>query len=245
MRMRKLLLLLCFPLLTLGQDSASTNRFRAVHTVFAGLKIPLNYTAGYRWQFHRRLSAQVEGGLIAAPFDRYTLKTLETFGLDPTLSGALDRSFRAGSSLSVGVNVHANTPWYVGAFGQYVQLAAGPITPADALGVYFGRDFSSVGLLNSPSFVFNLQANLWVAGVRAGRSFRFAPSRFGLIIEASLGKIVGTRNTFNSNQPLVDGLGVTRRLYEALDSEVDTKLRENGFLPTLNVLLTYRLTRQP
>lgn len=160
-------------MLSQAQDSLVANRFKPVHTVFAGLKIPLNYTAGYRFQFSRRLSVQAEGGLIAAPFDRYTLKTLEAVGLDPTLSQALDRSFRRGNSVSVGVNVHANSPWYGGVYGQYVQLAAGPITPADALGVYFRRDFSGFGLLSLPSFMFNMQSNLWVAGLRAGRSVRF------------------------------------------------------------------------
>lgn len=192
----------------------------------------------------RRLSVQAEGGLIAAPFDRYTLRTLEAFGLDPTLSRALDRSFRRGSSVSLGVNVHAGSAWYAGAYGQYVRLAAGPITPADALGVYFKRDFSGFGLLNSPTFVFNMQSNLWVAGLRVSRSIRFADSRLGLNVEASLGKIVATRNTFSSNRSLVDGLGLTQRLYDNLNAEVDTKLRQNGFLPTLNLLLTYRMAGQ-
>lgn len=242
--MKKTLLLLLCPLIGYAQttDSAnSTPRFRAAHTVFAGVQAPLNYVAGYRLQFNRRVSVQVQGGLIAAPFDRFTLKTLETFGLDPTLSRAIDRSFRRGSSLGVGVNLHANSPWYAGAFGQYIRLAAGPITPADGLGIYFKRDFSGFGLLNSPTFVFNLQSNLWVGGIRVGRSIRFGDSPFGLNAEASLGKIVATRNTFSSNRALVDGLGVTRRLYNDLDNEIDAKLRRNGFLPTLNVLLTYRL----
>ncbi len=74
-----------------------------------------------------------------------------------------------------------------------------------------------------------------------GRSIRFGDSPFGLNLEASLGKIVATRNTFSSNRPLVDGLGVTQRLYDDLDNEIDDKLRRNGFLPTFNVLLRYRL----
>lgn len=242
--MKKVILLLALPLLAQAQDSLTTDRFHSAHTAFAGVKIPLNYTAGYRFQFSRRLLAQAEGGLIAAPFDRYTLRTLEAFGLEPTLSRALDRSFRRGSSVSFGVNVHAGSPWYAGVYGQYVRLAAGAITPADALGVYFKRDFSGFGLLNSPTFVFNMQSNLWVAGLRVGRSIRFADSHFGLNVEASLGKIVATRNAFSSNRSLVDGLGLTQRLYDNLNAEVDTKLRRNGFLPTLNLLLTYRLAGQ-
>lgn len=213
--------------------------------MFAGVQLPLNYGAGYRFQFSRRLSAQVQGGLIAPPFDRYTLKTLELFGLDPTLSRAIDRSFRAGTSIGLGLNVHATSPWYAGVYGQYVRLAAGPITPADALGVYFMRDFSGFGLLDSPAFVFNLQTNLWVGGIRVGRSIRFRDSRFGLLTEVSLGKILATNNNLSSNRALIDGLSVTQRLYQQLDRQIDEKVRKNGFLPTLNILLTYQLAPQP
>ncbi|CCH03088.1 hypothetical protein FAES_5089 [Fibrella aestuarina BUZ 2] len=230
---------------TYGQDSTSVQAVRpplpASHTLFAGLQVPLNYTVGYRYQVSQRISVQAQGGLIAAPFDRYTLALMEGFGLDPTLSRVIDRSFRRGSSASLGVNIHANSPWYGGLFGQYTYFSAGPITPADGLSVYFKQDFSGFGLLDSPSFVFNLQSSLWLAGLRVGRSFQFGDSPFGLATELSLSKIVATQNTFSSNRALVDGLGVTQRLYGNLNNEIDTKLRQHGFLPTLNVLLTYRL----
>ena len=243
MRMKKFLLsglLLGLSGLLYAQQRP-TDRFKLKHTLFAGVQLPLNYVVGYRLQVSRRLSAQLQGGVIAAPFDRYTLKTMEAFGLDPQLSQALDRSFRQGSSVGAGLNFHANSPWYAGVFGQYVHLAAGPITPADALGVYFQRDFSGFGLLDSPSFVFTMQSNVWLGGVRVGRSIRFGPSRFGLNAEASVGKIFATRNTFSSNRPFIDELGVTQRLYGSLTQEIDSKLRQHGFLPTLNLLLTYRL----
>ncbi|MDF7815396.1 hypothetical protein [Hymenobacter sp. YC55] len=205
--------------------------------------MPLSYTAGYQFQFSRRFSTRLQGGLITEPFDRYTLKTLEGFGLDRQLSQAIDRSFKRGSMASVGVNVHANSPWYAGVFGQYVHLSAGPITPADGLGLYFKRDFSAFGPLTAPLLVFEMQSNLWLGGLRVGRAFRFAGSRFGLNLEASLGKIFTTHNSFSSNRSLVDELALTQRLYDDLDQEVDASLREHGYLPTLDVLLTYRLGR--
>jgi hypothetical protein len=231
------------PLVVQAQATTPTEPFLVRHTVFAGVQVPLSYTAGYQAQFSRRFSARVQGGLIVPPFDRYTLKTLEAFGLDQQLGDAIDRSFRRGSSLSVGLNVHANSPWYAGLFGQYVHLTAGSITPAEGLGVYFRRDFSGFGLLASPALVFDMQSTLWLGGLRVGRAFQFTDSRFGLNVEASLGKIFTTRNHFASNRSLVDALGVTRQLYADLDHEVDTSLRQHGYLPTLDVLLTYRLGR--
>jgi hypothetical protein len=233
--------LLSLPLLAHAQVPAPRERFALQHTVFAGVQLPLSYTAGYQLQASRRFSARVQGGLIVPPFDRYTIRTLEGFGLDRQLGDAIDRSFQRGSSLSVGVNVHANSPWYAGVFGQYVHLKAGPITPAEGLGLYFQRDFSGFGLLASPALVFEMQSTLWLGGLRVGRAFEFTDSRFGLRLEAGLGKIFTTRNRFASNRSLIDALGVTQQLYTDLDHEVDTSLRRHGYLPTLDVLLSYRL----
>jgi hypothetical protein len=75
----------------------------------------------------------------------------------------------------------------------------------------------------------------------SARAFQVADSRFGLKLEAGLGKIFTTHNTFASNRSFLDALGVTQQLYAELDHEVDTSLRQHGYLPTLDVLLTYRL----
>ena len=241
------LLFLGLPLLAQAQTSSPGEPFALRHTVFAGVQVPLSYTAGYQAQFSRRFSARVQGGLIVPPFDRYTLKTLEGFGLERELSRGIDRAFRRGTSGSAGINVHADSPWYAGVFGQYVHLTSGAITPADALGVFFRRDISALGPLAAlgslfPSaLVFNMQTNLGLGGLRVGRAFRFSDSRFGLNLEASLSKIFTTRSKFSSNRSLVDELGITKRLYADLDEDVDASLRKHGYLPTLDVLLTYRL----
>jgi hypothetical protein len=239
--LKTIILLLSLPLLGWAQVGAPAEGFAWRHTVFAGVQLPLSYTAGYQVQPSRRFSARVQGGLIVPPFDRYTLKTLEGFGLDQQLGDAIDRSFRRGSSVSVGGNVHANSPWYAGLYGQYVHLTAGNITPAEGLGAYFQRDFSGFSLLASPAFVFEMQTNLWLGGLRIGRTFQFADSRFGLNLEAGLGKIFTTRSKFASNRSVVDALGLTQQLYADLDHEVDKSLRHHGYLPTLDVLFTYQL----
>ncbi|MGI4733865.1 MAG: hypothetical protein ACRYG7_01665 [Janthinobacterium lividum] len=239
--LKTIIFLLSLPLLAGAQTTAPAERFPLRHTVFVGVQLPLSYTAGYQLQASRRFSARVQGGLIVPPFDRYTLKTLEGFGLDRQLGDAIDRSFRRGTSLSVGANVHANSPWYAGLFGQYVHLTAGSITPAEGLGLYFQRDFSGFGLLASPALVFEMQTTLWLGGLRVGRAFEFTGSRFGLNLEAGVAKIFTTRSKFASNRALVDALGITQQLYTDLDHEVDASLRPHGYLPTLDVLFTYRL----
>jgi hypothetical protein len=81
----------------------------------------------------------------------------------------------------------------------------------------------------------------YISGLRVGRAFQFTESHFGLNLEAGLGKILTTRSQFASNCSLVDALGITHQLYADLEHEVTTSLRPHGYLPTLNVLLTYQL----
>jgi hypothetical protein len=113
--------------------------------------------------------------------------------------------------------------------------------PAEGLGAHFQRDFSGFGLLASLAFVFEMQTNLWLGGLRVGRTFQLSDSRFGLNLEAGLGKIFTTRSKFASNRSLVDALGITQQLYTDLAHEVDTNLRHHGYLLTLDMLLTYWL----
>lgn len=84
-------LLAGLPLLARAQTNTPLARFPLRHTVFTGVQLPLNYTAGYQVQVSRRFSARVQGGLIVPPFDRYALKMLEGFGLDQQLGKAINR----------------------------------------------------------------------------------------------------------------------------------------------------------
>lgn len=74
--MKAIVLLLCTLGSLLAPDSRTTTRFTPPYTVFVGVKLPLNYTAGYHFQFSRRLSVQAEAGLIVAPLDTYAQKTM-------------------------------------------------------------------------------------------------------------------------------------------------------------------------
>lgn len=210
------------------------------HQLFIGTQIPLQYSVGYAYQVSNALSVKAQAGIITKPYDNFIRGSMEAFGLDKNLGRVIRKSFRAGTVLGLGANYHFGKN-YVGIHGQYVHLRAGGITPADALGIYFKKDFSGFDPTELPAFEFNMQSNLYNVGALYGRQFVLPNPRFALNVEVSLAKVIASRNTFGSNRNFIDQTGIAKGLYRELDEELRDAYWKYGFLPTVNVYLVYKL----
>ncbi len=227
-----------------GQDMApppspETRPFSA-HSIFVGTQIPLQYAVGYTYRFSDRFSARVQLGLLTKPYDRFIRGSMEAFGLKKELGRVIAKSFRGGTILGAGANYHFGKS-YVGLYGQYIQLRSGGVTPADALGIYFNRDFSSFDPQGLPVFEFSMQSNLYPVGALYGRQFQLNNPRWRIDAELSLAKVITSASTFSSNRSAVDRTGLAKNLYRALDREVGEAYQQQGWLPTINVYLVYQL----
>ena len=238
------ILSLSISLRLLGQDSPA--RFKkellpySAHSLFIGTQIPLQYTAGYNYRFSQPLSARVQVGLLTKPYDQFILNSMEVFGLDKELSRVIEKSFRGGTFLGAGVNYHFGKS-YAGLHGQYLRLRSGGVTPADALGIYFDRDFSNFDPQGLPDFEFSMQSNLFQLGALYGRQFQLPHPRWRIDAELSVTKVIASSSTFASNRPSVDRTGLAKSLYQILNREVGEAYRQHGWLPTINLYLVYQL----
>lgn len=210
------------------------------HSLFIGTQIPLQYTAGYAYRFSQYFSARVHGGVLTKPYDGFIRRSMIAFGMDKELGRVIAKSFRGGTLLGTGVNYHFGKS-YTGLYGQYIHLQSGGITPADALGIYFKRDFSGFDPQGLPAFAFSMQSNLWQLGALYGRQFHFSNPRWRLDAEFSLAKVVTSTSSFSSNRSAVDRTGLAKTLYQYLDREVGAAYQQHGWLPTINVNLVYQL----
>jgi hypothetical protein len=122
-----------------------------------------------------------------------------------------------------------------------MHLKGGGITPADALSVYFKKDFTEFDLTGLPVFEFSMQSNMVNAGALFGRRFDLKNPRLSINGEIGLSKIVASRNSFSSNRTLIDRTSLARNLYADLDKEMQDAYWKHGFVPTLNLYLVYRL----
>lgn len=207
-------------------------------SVFIGTQFPLQYTAGINYHFMPSLSARAQIGLLTRPYDWLVLKTMQGLGLDDSKARLIERALDHGLLFSGGVNYHFGKN-YVGVYGQYTQLK-GSITLNEALSAYFNTDLSflnpfgfSVTELSADSYLTNL-------GILYGRRFVLPNPKFEIIAEAGIARIISSRNSFKSNQGLLERLPVVQQVYSRLDNDFSDAYRRYGYLPTVNIYLNYR-----
>ncbi|HVG15738.1 MAG TPA: hypothetical protein VM935_12280 [Chitinophagaceae bacterium] len=242
------LFFIAFSLVVSAQDttannasvSATSNKSFSKSRVFVGSQIPVQLTAGYGYQFSNRLAIQSYAGLITKPYGGFIVNAMEAFGMDKYLAQVIKKSFKSGTVLGLGPNYLFGKN-YFGIYGQYMHLKGGGVTPADALSVYFKKDFTQFDVAGPPLFEFSLQSNLMNVGALFGRSFQLRNPRISINGEISLSKIVASKNSFASNRSFVDQTAYAKNLYKELDSEMRDAYRKHGFIPTINVYLAYRL----
>ena len=210
------------------------------HSIFIGTQIPLQYSVGYAYRFSNHFSGRVQLGVLTKPYDRFIRGSMEAFGLNKELGRVIAKSFRGGTLLTTGANYHFGKN-YAGLYGQYINLRSGGVTPADALGIYFNRDFSDFDPQGLPAFEFSMQSNLFQLGALYGRQFQLKSPRWRIDAELSLAKVITSNSDFTSNRSAVDRTGLAKRLYQVLDREVGKAYQQHGWLPTINVYLVYQL----
>lgn len=186
-----------------AQDSAVHNTapttFSKSH-VFIGTQVPLQFTAGYGHRFSQRLSAWAQGGFITKPYSGFIVDAMEAFGLDKYPGRVIKKAFKSGRVFGIGPNYHFGKN-YIGVYGQYMHLSGGGITPADALRVYFKKDFTEFDVTGLPAFEFSMQSNIANAGALFGRRFPLKNTRLSLNGEVNLSRIIASKNSFSSNRP--------------------------------------------
>jgi hypothetical protein len=208
--------------------------------IFIGSQIPVQFTAGYGYQFSDRFSLRTQAGLVTKPYSGFIVNAMEAFGMDKYLAQAIKKSFRSGTVLGAGPNYHFGKS-YIGIYGQYMHLKGGGITPADALSIHLKKDFTDFNVGGLPLFEFSLQSNLMNIGALFGRSFQLRSPRLSINGEISLSKIVASKNSFSSNRTIVDRTVYAQNLFKEIDNDMRDAYWKYGFIPTINMYLIYRL----
>lgn len=208
--------------------------------VFIGTQVPLQFTVGYGYRFSKRLSAQAQAGIMTKPYSGFIVDAMKSFGMDEYLARVIKKAFKNGLVFGVGPNYHFGNN-YIGVYGQYMHLQGGGITPADALSVYFKKDFTAFDPTGLPAFEFSMQSNIANAGALFGHEFRLRNPRVSINGEISLSKIVASKNSFSSNRSLIDQTSFAQNIYKEIDKQMRDAYWKYGFIPTLNLYLVYRL----
>ena len=245
----KFFICLLFPMASsnlFAQDTAHKNDFAVKNNtfsktrIFIGTQIPVQFTAGFEHEFSHRITARAQVGVITKPYSGLIVDAMKTFGMDEYLARVIKKSFKSGVVIGVGPIYHFGSN-YVGVYGQYIHLRGGGITPADALSVYFQKDFTKFDVTGFPVFEFSMQSNLINSGALFGHQFQMRNPRLSINGEVGLSKIVTSKNSFVSNRTLIDQTALARNLYADIDKEMRKSYWKYGFIPTFNLYLVYQL----
>lgn len=228
---------------TAAQDTLSHSAVKndfSKSSLFIGTQIPVQFTAGYEQGFSERLSVRIQAGFISKPYSGFIVDAMRAFGMNEYLAKVIKKAFQSGSVYSIGPNYHFGKN-YVGVHGQYMHLKGGGITPADALSVYFKKDFNQFDITGLPMFQFSMQSNIINVGALFGHTFQLGNPRLSLNGEVGFSKIVASKNTFSSNRTLIDQTSFARNLFGEIDQGMRDAYVKYGYIPTINVYLFFRL----
>ncbi len=238
MRIKKIFVLSFLFLLVITQSFAQQSH----SDVFAGIQFPLQFTAGYQYQFHPMLSLRLQVGTMIHPLDKIFLYSMEQSGLNKNLSRIIKESFDIGYLGTGGVNIHYRK-YYLGLYGQYVHLRGqGRLT--EALYTYYRNDLPTIPpefqpLLNGLQLKW--QSNIWNAGILVGRKFILSNPRFAVHTEVGFTRTFSSTNSFASNNSFLDQTTLADQIYARLDQEFKNAFRKYGYYPSINIYLFYNL----
>lgn len=212
------------------------------HNLFIGTQFPVQWTAGYEYNFDQNLSVRGQFGLLTPPYDKFIIRSMEAFGFNKKYSRALDESFESGivGTLTPQFRFGNN---YIMLQGQYASLR-GSITLERALELYLDTqlpDLSGIPFLSALEPRLTTRSNLFITGIGYGRRFPIPDSRFSVHTEVTFSKIIGSSNQFRSNLGTLDNLSLVQNSYQRMDNQLKESYRRYGYVPSLGVYLVYHL----
>jgi hypothetical protein len=233
---KKILLVLLLFLLISGQIFAQQSR----RELFAGAQVPLQFTAGYQYQLHPRISLRMQVGVMTHPLDKIFLYTMEQSGLNKNLSSIIKESFDIGYLATGGINIH-HRKYYLGLNGQYAHLRGqGRLT--EALYTYYKKDLPAIPAEFQPlldGLQIRWQSDIWNAGILAGRKFLLPDSRFAVHSELGFTKTFISASKFSSSNTFLDQTTLADEIYTRLDKEFTDAFWKYGYYPSINLYLFY------
>jgi hypothetical protein len=223
-------------LLICGKNFAQQSR----REVLVGVQVPLQFTAGYQYQLHPRVSFRMQAGVMTHPLDKIFLYSMEQSGLNKNLSSIIKESFDVGYLGTAGVNFHYKK-FYLGLNGQYAHLRGqGRLTAA--LYTYYKKDLPTIPAEFQPlldGLQIKWQSDIWNAGMLVGRKFLLHNPRLAIYTELGFTKTFSSSNTFSSNNTFLDQTPLADEIYARLDYEFKEAFRKYGYYPSINVYLSY------
>lgn len=211
--------------------------------IAVGVHAPLNYSLRVMATPHQRLEVDASLGIIAPPFDGAIIGILDAFGVDSGITKLLGRTFAGGLGSQVGVSAHMGRH-LIRISGGFWALTASTVS-ADELERAFRRNANPYrSRPGEGTNQLTLDGHLWQVAAYYGYRLPLDPQqRWTLRLELGLERTVASSFNLASSSPAVRNRPEAQALSEDLDQDLQTIMADYSWVPTLNVLLVWRLVR--
>jgi len=202
-------------------------------------EIPVQIGIGFETFLSKRISVQVQGGVLTEPNSTLIISSLEALGTDPEIILMIENTFKFGivGELGVRYNFKKN---YAGAFFQNISLS-GNDTPTSLIESYYDVDLSTYPTRprknSTVETSLTLRSQLYQVGVLYGRRLSFKNPRWNLNLELGISKNIASSSELSSENKNLEALSAE------VEKELDYWYSNYAYVPSLTVVLAYSLKK--
>ncbi|MCI0751562.1 MAG: caspase family protein, partial [Flammeovirgaceae bacterium] len=205
-------------------------------------EVPVQFGVGLEAPLSKKFSIAIQAGILTEPNSTLAIKTFEWLGTDKDIIIMIERAFKKGSVLEVGLNYNFPKS-YLGVFYQRIILS-GADSPSATYESYFGVDLENDAIATvKPGRPSNIEPYLTIEssfsqiGITYGRRFYFKNPRLGIDMELGISKNVGSITKVSSENRNLTTFS------ERVNDELDHWYLKYATIPSLTMALTYKLSK--
>ena len=195
----------------------------------AGFRIPVTHSLGVEYKITNWLSTSFHTNILTSPYKETILNILKAFDTDEILVNTIGEAFSYGMELQPQVKF-----WYrkiyLSVYYSYFKLVAND-SPADVIETFYQFDIPDL-LVHSDRMI-RVEAKLNNLGLAFGRTFTTKIKNLRIRAEISSSKC------YSSLTRLYGKDGLFPLLSEDVDNKLNPYLVKYGYIPSVNIYLTY------
>ncbi|MEQ9440046.1 MAG: hypothetical protein RIG62_13405 [Cyclobacteriaceae bacterium] len=202
-----------------------------LHRLKVAAEVPVQFSLDYELSFTRRLSTQLQLGLLSEPNTNLILSTLEALGTDELVILMIEDAFQSGWVMEGGVHYNFGRN-YTGLFIQQLRLN-GKDTPQDLVETVMDTEISDEPGRsrrgNASEATLTLKSNLWQAGLLYGRRFPFKDGHSEINLEVGFSKNIGSSSSLYAEGRNLNALS------KSVDIYLDNIYHDYAYIPSFTV----------
>lgn len=212
--------------------------------VKVGTQIPYQFNVDLAYNFSKRVSAELEIGVIPTSFGKIITANMGELGMNADRLTLIEGFFTTGQVLGLGINYRFNDHAYVKLMGQMVDMTPQGID-MNLFNTIYDVSFAEYEQMNDANELVPLQlmikSRLYNMSIFYGRKLFDITERLSLYSELGLVKPIKVNNYFWPQNYRLSEVQPFLEKIESANKDLQDQFLKYTFIPTVNIYLYYRL----